>query len=193
MTNIFFSNGVDGGSERRLCDVFGFRKVRNLGTYLEYKSHCKYPPPHHYAGSDKIAWGGTSSGSFSIKSAYKMVRLGIGVDECSTLCRHALEDILHAIRDCSMKVSWSADEIIKGLYTSAKQYASVNKVVHSTRQVVRGASTCTDQYGQWILGYNRRFKKCSIFDVELWGILEGLTLLQSRHCDRVLIQTDSME
>ncbi|MBA0583887.1 hypothetical protein Gorai_014728, partial [Gossypium raimondii] len=60
-------------------------------------------------------------------------------------------------------------------------YALVNKVVHSTRLVVRGASTCT---GNWI-----RIKS----DGAIKDDSEGLTLLQSRRCDRVLIQTDSME
>ncbi|KAH1063973.1 hypothetical protein J1N35_028960 [Gossypium stocksii] len=31
--------------------------------------------------------------------------------------------------------------------------------------------------GKWILGYNRYLGICSVFDVELWGILDGLALL----------------
>ncbi|MBA0779113.1 hypothetical protein Gotri_003394, partial [Gossypium trilobum] len=34
---------------------------------------------------------------------------------------------------------------------------------------------------------------CSVFDTELWGILDGLTLLQDRDFNRILIQTDSLE
>ncbi|MBA0602746.1 hypothetical protein Gorai_002916 [Gossypium raimondii] len=33
--------------------------------------------------------------------------------------------------------------------------------------------------GEWILGYNRNLGKCSIFDAELWGKLDGLTLTQN--------------
>ncbi|MBA0758070.1 hypothetical protein Gotri_021098 [Gossypium trilobum] len=32
--------------------------------------------------------------------------------------------------------------------------------------------------GDWIFGYNRCHGKCSIFNAELWGILEGLRLIQ---------------
>ncbi|MBA0681651.1 hypothetical protein Goari_023437, partial [Gossypium aridum] len=34
---------------------------------------------------------------------------------------------------------------------------------------------------------------CSVFDVELWGILDGLTLLQDRDLNKILIQTDNLE
>ncbi|MBA0799864.1 hypothetical protein Gohar_010351, partial [Gossypium harknessii] len=44
-------------------------------------------------------------------------------------------------------------------------------------RVVRNAN------GDWIFGYNRRLGKCSIFNVELWGILEGLRHIQRRGHD----------
>ncbi|MBA0606234.1 hypothetical protein Godav_018738 [Gossypium davidsonii] len=31
-----------------------------------------------------------------------------------------------------------------------------------------------DDQGRWILGFNRRLGQCSVFNVELWGILDGL-------------------
>ncbi|MFQ6628434.1 hypothetical protein Gotur_006457 [Gossypium turneri] len=34
---------------------------------------------------------------------------------------------------------------------------------------------------------------CSVFDVELWGTLDGLTLLQDRDLNKILIQTDNLE
>ncbi|MBA0675013.1 hypothetical protein Goari_016580, partial [Gossypium aridum] len=37
-----------------------------------------------------------------------------------------------------------------------------------------------DANGDWIFGYNRCLGKCSIFNAELWGILEGLRLIQRR-------------
>ncbi|MFQ6628371.1 hypothetical protein Gotur_007819 [Gossypium turneri] len=47
--------------------------------------------------------------------------------------------------------------------------------------------------GEWIMGYNRYLDKCSVFDAELWGILDGLALIQYRRYDDVMIQTDSLE
>ncbi|MBA0608759.1 hypothetical protein Godav_020945, partial [Gossypium davidsonii] len=35
-----------------------------------------------------------------------------------------------------------------------------------------------DETGKWLLGYNRFLGKCSVFDTELWDILDGLLLLQ---------------
>lgn len=33
-----------------------------------------------------------------------------------------------------------------------------------------------DKEGNWIVGFYRFLDKCSIFDAELWGILDGLIL-----------------
>ncbi|MBA0750815.1 hypothetical protein Gogos_002200, partial [Gossypium gossypioides] len=50
-----------------------------------------------------------------------------------------------------------------------------------------------DANGDWIFGYNRCLEKCSIFNAELWGILEGLRLIQQRGHDEVIIKYDSFE
>ncbi|MBA0655469.1 hypothetical protein Goklo_007949 [Gossypium klotzschianum] len=34
------------------------------------------PPPHPASGPDRIIWGATSTGSFSLKSTYEKVREG---------------------------------------------------------------------------------------------------------------------
>ncbi|MFQ6663124.1 hypothetical protein Gotur_030761, partial [Gossypium turneri] len=39
----------------------------------------------------------------------------------------------------------------------------------------------------------RRLSKCSIFDVELWGILEGLVVIQDKRYVEVMIQIGSLE
>ncbi|KAG8500258.1 hypothetical protein CXB51_003628 [Gossypium anomalum] len=43
------------------------------------------------------------------------------------------------------------------------------------------------------MGCNRNLGKCSIFDVELWSILDGLTLVQNRSYDGVEIQSDNVK
>ncbi|MBA0739806.1 hypothetical protein Gogos_013041, partial [Gossypium gossypioides] len=43
------------------------------------------------------------------------------------------------------------------------------------------------------LGYNRYLGFCPVIEVELWDILDGLTILLERNYDSVLIQIDSME
>ncbi|MBA0764781.1 hypothetical protein Gotri_014069 [Gossypium trilobum] len=47
--------------------------------------------------------------------------------------------------------------------------------------------------GKWILGYNRFLGKSSVFIAQLWGILDGLLLLQEQWHDRVLILSDNLE
>lgn len=49
-----------------------------------------------------------------------------------------------------------------------------------------------DREGKWISGYNRCLGKCSIFYVELRGILDGLNIM-SKKFENVLIQTNSVE
>ncbi|KAK5810464.1 hypothetical protein PVK06_025776 [Gossypium arboreum] len=35
--------------------------------------------------------------------------------------------------------------------------------------------------------------KCSVFEAKLWGILDGVTLVQGRQHDRVLVQADNLK
>ncbi|MBA0704746.1 hypothetical protein Golax_016985 [Gossypium laxum] len=50
-----------------------------------------------------------------------------------------------------------------------------------------------DKNEEWILGYNKYLGNCSILDAELWGILDGLILIQQRGDANVVIQFDSLE
>ncbi|KAH1098884.1 hypothetical protein J1N35_015805 [Gossypium stocksii] len=50
-----------------------------------------------------------------------------------------------------------------------------------------------DKEGNWIVGYHRFLGKCAIFDAELWGILDGLKIIQRRGRVHVIIQMDSLE
>lgn len=50
-----------------------------------------------------------------------------------------------------------------------------------------------DQKGRWIVGFNRYLGNCTVTEVELWDILDRLTLILDRRFERILIQTDSLE
>ncbi|KAH1046366.1 hypothetical protein J1N35_037150 [Gossypium stocksii] len=50
-----------------------------------------------------------------------------------------------------------------------------------------------DDRGEWLLGFKKCLVKCSIFYAKLWGILDCLSLLQGKQCERVLKQMDSLE
>lgn len=50
-----------------------------------------------------------------------------------------------------------------------------------------------DRHNKWIIGYNRLVGICSALDVELWSILEGLTITIDKGFERVFILSDSLE
>ncbi|MBA0743650.1 hypothetical protein Gogos_006312, partial [Gossypium gossypioides] len=50
-----------------------------------------------------------------------------------------------------------------------------------------------DNNGDWILDYNRFLDNCSVFDAEIWGILDDLSLLHEQGHRRVMIQSNSLE
>ncbi|MBA0585453.1 hypothetical protein Gorai_016230 [Gossypium raimondii] len=53
--------------------------------------------------------------------------------------------------------------------------------------------TMRNRNGKWILGFNVLLESCSVLEVGLWGILDGLGILVDWGYDHVLIQTDSLE
>ncbi|MBA0583369.1 hypothetical protein Gorai_014229, partial [Gossypium raimondii] len=95
------------------------------------------------------------------------VRRGIGEDERCLLCGHTLEDVLYAIGDCSTS-KWIHGKLLR-------------------KGVLR------DHHGKWIIGFNRRLALCFVLNVELWGILDGLTVLNIKNWDKVSIRTDRVE
>ncbi|MBA0859586.1 hypothetical protein Goshw_008599 [Gossypium schwendimanii] len=120
---------------------------------------------------------------------------GIWEEECCTVCKLASEDVIHVIRDCSMaKGVWSQiipidKQVQTDIWTCL--YSDGTVKVISRNAIVGGV--IRDHYGGWILGFNKRLGQCSIFNYELWGILDDFALLQSRQYDKVLIWTNNME
>lgn len=43
------------------------------------------------------------------------------------------------------------------------------------------------------MGFNHFLRTCSVFDVELWGILDGLTLIKEHRLERILIHSDNLK
>ncbi|KAK5839190.1 hypothetical protein PVK06_007960 [Gossypium arboreum] len=180
------------------------------------------PPPHPTEGPDRLSWRHTSTRAFSVKSAYKMlkedswnsrdelwkttVRRGLANDASCSICGHASENILHIIRDCTVakeaKQASLDSRSISSDYTvlplkelTSKDWIYLNAVGAVSRTSGRAAAggVIWDSTGNWIMGYNRFIGNCSIFDAELWGILDGLKLIQWRGHDNVIIHSDSLE
>ncbi|MBA0682525.1 hypothetical protein Goari_024237, partial [Gossypium aridum] len=49
------------------------------------------------------------------------------------------------------------------------------------------------QEGECIIGFNRHLGLCLVFDAELWGILDGLSLIQKKGYQKVVIHTGNLE
>ncbi|MBA0736071.1 hypothetical protein Gogos_009660, partial [Gossypium gossypioides] len=71
------------------------------------------------------------------------------------------------------------------------QLSSNGTVKINTSCVVVGV--LKDQNGEWIFGFNRRLRKCFVFEAELCGIIDGVTLVQGRQHDRVFVLTNNLE
>ncbi|MBA0776238.1 hypothetical protein Gotri_011257, partial [Gossypium trilobum] len=116
-------------------------------------------------------------------------------------------------------VTWSTEEIIKKSFSWAKQCVSIRKGNSVARQAKRGepdwggnwvrlqtdgmvkiesehaaaGRVLRSERKEWILGFNKRLGKCSIFYAKLCDISIGLSILHGEQCDRVLLQTDNLE
>ncbi|MBA0637824.1 hypothetical protein Godav_000172, partial [Gossypium davidsonii] len=155
--------------------------------------------PHLILQQDLIELLGakSGSGSFSIKSAYKMLtemRRDVGVEEHCTVCGLFANDVLHAIRDCSeAKDVWSQIIPTDKQEYWALQCNSMHKKYQFRRSKSRSTSSRTDdwtrlysdrvakvgfedvvagvifrdQHGNWILGFNRQLCQCSVFNAKL--------------------------
>ncbi|MBA0819257.1 hypothetical protein Gohar_028196, partial [Gossypium harknessii] len=58
---------------------------------------------------------------------------------------------------------------------------------------VAAGGVIRDDQGRWILGFNKRLGQYFVFNAGLWGIIDALLLLKSRHCDKLLIRMNSTE
>ncbi|MBA0813902.1 hypothetical protein Gohar_027720 [Gossypium harknessii] len=56
-------------------------------------------------------------------------------------------------------------------------YLNIDVVVNSVSGFSATSGVIHYRKGNWILGYNRFLRKCSVAVVELWGLLDGLLLL----------------
>ncbi|MBA0586918.1 hypothetical protein Gorai_000059, partial [Gossypium raimondii] len=147
------------------------------------------PPPHPSTGSNRIFWARTLNGSHRVKlfillilnqrllTNVERVKRGIGHDSSCGICGHHFEDILHVLRDCpAAKEIWTHVLIDR-----------INRCFFAAGRVIRNRN------GECIMRYNRHLGKCSVLDAELWGILDGLTLIHDRQYAGVMIQTDNLE
>ncbi|KAH1067662.1 hypothetical protein J1N35_032649 [Gossypium stocksii] len=179
-------------------------------------------PPSESAGPDILSWFRTTSGVFSVKNVYfllkeeswnpndknwnvvwkvpgpqrvkqfiwlvlkrqlltnsERVRRGIAQDASCQLCGHSLEDNLHTLRDCPFaKEIWKQvipPNYFDSFFAGMCFYLNIDGVVNSASGLSATGGVIRDAVA------------------ELWGIWDGLLLLQKQGYDEVIIQSDNLE
>ncbi|MBA0765640.1 hypothetical protein Gotri_014800, partial [Gossypium trilobum] len=193
-----------------------------------------FPPRHPFEGFDRLSWHHTSTGAFSIKSAYKMMNVswnsrdetlkkvwkflgpqGVRFFLLTILKQRLLTNAERVRRGLAVDHSCQSVDMVQRIYCILLEIAqqlrkSRNRSYQeqltrgwtflntdSAVQMESGDATvrrimCGEK-GDWVFGYNQFIGKCSIFYAKLWGILDGLKLIQRRDHDKVIIESDYLE
>ncbi|KAK5787192.1 hypothetical protein PVK06_041845 [Gossypium arboreum] len=78
-------------------------------------------------------------------------------------------------------------------FTKERVFLNTDGVVQLDTGFAAAGGIVRDKDGNWIAGFHRFIGKCSVFDAELWGIFDGLRLVQKRGHNQVIILSDSLE
>ncbi|MBA0861288.1 hypothetical protein Goshw_026427, partial [Gossypium schwendimanii] len=172
--------------------MFGFQKVQNLGMYLEVPLfHEKVTNSTFRFMVDKVHsklhnWDARQL-SFAVRvtiarlNAWMTIYLGglIGKKEVSlgelgfclsTTIIWRMKEIMPAsILRSKCSFLWKA--LSKFPIVGQDNITIPTRKTHSENK--RCPSITTYQAGDWILGYNHYLGECSMFEAELWGILDG--------------------
>ncbi|MBA0765892.1 hypothetical protein Gotri_015004, partial [Gossypium trilobum] len=92
-----------------------------------------------------------------------------------------------ATTSITVVVSWETFDQHYSKYCRSGRICLKETVFHGPRR-----GTLRDEHGVWIIGFSRQLGKCSILEVELWGILGGLSIVQEKQVNKVLVQTNSL-
>ncbi|KAG8475469.1 hypothetical protein CXB51_032329 [Gossypium anomalum] len=160
----------------------------------------------------------TTTDVFSMKTAYYMlkeeswnlkeklltnserVRRSIAQDASCHLCGYITEDILYILRDCSFaKEIWHhviPANHLGTFFGNISEWLFSNLQSLSTNKTSESYWACLFGIILWCIWKNRGVicnSKCSVAVAELWGILDGLLLLQKQGYDEVITQSDNLE
>ncbi|KAK5783679.1 hypothetical protein PVK06_038192 [Gossypium arboreum] len=72
-------------------------------------------------------------------------------------------------------------------------YLFINGVVDRGFGNIIAGGVLQNQNGNGILGYNHYLGKCSTFEAELWGVLDGILILRSKGFTKAMIHIDNLE
>ncbi|EOY02808.1 Uncharacterized protein TCM_017202 [Theobroma cacao] len=169
---------------------------------------------------DEPYWALTSSGHFTISSAYdhlkslsdsvrsenKRVRRGLSSDASCPQC-HVLEETnLHLLRDC-LAAAWRNSfvfeggvipiegqlNIIKSWVPSPADWIAVisDRAYKSGKGVASTGGVLRHPDGSWIVGYVCKSRTSTANWVALWGVFQGLKLAWDHGYKRIQVQVDN--
>ncbi|MBA0874317.1 hypothetical protein Goshw_015169 [Gossypium schwendimanii] len=120
----------------------------------------------------------------------------------NSVCGHISEDVIHAIRNFPAAQSiWNqlihVEEHDRATPCSILSESGVclntkGSVIHDDGFAIVGVFV-RDHDGKWLFKFNRYLGSCTVFDAELWGILDGLTCLVDRGYDNIIIQSNNLD
>ncbi|KAK5772033.1 hypothetical protein PVK06_048294 [Gossypium arboreum] len=134
-------------------------------------------------------------------------RRGIRQSSECPQCDHANKDTMHVFHDCAKaKEVWKLIVPIEKQARNGSRHLKIHHhcfedwvflstdgaVTRSSRNASAGGEV-RDRDRHWILGFTYFLGRCSPFEVELWGILDGILILLTKGYKRVRIQTDNIE
>ncbi|KAK5845345.1 hypothetical protein PVK06_001517 [Gossypium arboreum] len=141
------------------------------------------PPPSPSDGPNRISWNHTSSGR--VLSNVERVR------RVSRKIPHAIYVVI------TQKIFYTYYATVQQLKMFGFRFIQVYLFTDGAVQLDSGLAAAggvvRDKERQWIMGFHRFIGKCSVFNAELWGILEGLKLIRRLGLDHVIIHSDSLE
>ncbi|MBA0727550.1 hypothetical protein Golax_000528 [Gossypium laxum] len=79
------------------------------------------------------------------------------------------------------RVSWMGT--LTGSFSIKSAYKTIKKNLWNLKDEtwkISWKGILRDNHGEWIIGFCRQLGKCLMLDAELWGILDGLSLVQEK-------------
>ncbi|KAK5772900.1 hypothetical protein PVK06_049202 [Gossypium arboreum] len=104
-----------------------------------------------------------------------------------------LTQALQFFSTSQVDASFGTETTSEAHLSEERVYLNNDGAVHLDSGFAATGGVVRDKSGNWIIGFHRFLGKCSIFDAELWGILDGLKLVQRKAYDQVIIFSDCLE
>ncbi|KAL5840627.1 hypothetical protein ACOSQ4_013235 [Xanthoceras sorbifolium] len=120
-----------------------------------------------------------------------MIR-GITLDDSCFDCGESCEDLNHLFRQCTTTIeTWKSCWV--GMENSTWVKVNVDGSHRCNSNLIAVGGVIRNSERGWLAGFATKKGAGSVLGAELWGIIEGLKLAWSSGCNKVIVETDSLE